>query len=84
MPSVREPCGDAVDEGVVGEAGEGEVEVDGGGLAGVLALGGGACGPVELVGAEAELRGLLLGLFGFGDVLEEPADAEGNRFFGQR
>ncbi len=68
---------------MVGEAGEGEVEVDGGGLAGVLALGGGARGPVELVDAEAELRGLLLGLFGLGDVLEEPADAERHRFLGE-
>jgi hypothetical protein len=75
---------DPVDQRVVGEPGEREVEVDGGGLPGVLALGGRPCRPVQLVGPEPQQSRLLLGVLGLGDVLEEPPDTERNRFFRER
>ena len=57
----RSPSGrQQVDQRVVGEPGEREVQLQAAASSGVLALGGGPRGAVQLVGAEAQPCGLLL------------------------
>lgn len=73
-----------VHQGVVGEGREREVQLQGGGLKGALALGGGPVRPVQLLVAEAHLGAVLLGRLLAGHVGEEPADAQGHGLLAER
>ncbi len=68
---------------MVGEPGEGEVQVDRRRLRRVLALPRGPARPVQLLGAEAQQGALLFRALGVRDVLEEPAHAERYGFLRQ-